>query len=406
MYWRWARRLLVGIAVVVTSVAVFYSFENWRGKRAWDNCRRQLEARGEVLDWAAYVPPPVPDDQNLFKAPGISDWFVQEFVPDPGGLGMFAVTADKQWPYSYPKVPGTNRLLLAEVRISTTSAPHEAKGGEIVVQWDGAAARKRIAEILDQVAGPRALGSAVELFLQRSFEEIRPVSLLVQAQNNLGYEDLGALLSFGQWPEPHMGGGSGCTTAEPSPKGGPIRLWMNGPCHAAAEFLAATESYTNAFEIIRRAFERPYGRIDGDYRMPLLVPHPHWVAIRNLAQILCSRAQCHLLLGKPETAWDELKLAWESHRFSEANPPDRPMTVVGAMINGAMRGLYACTIQDGLRLHAWREPQLLAIERELKQADVLADVTHALRTERASDPEAYQISRLRGLGGLLPSTSE
>jgi len=223
------------------------------------------------------------------------------------------------------------------------------------------------------------------------------VSLLVQAQNNLGYEDLGALLSLGQWPEPHMGGGSGCTTAEPSPNGGPIRLWMNGPCHAAAEFLAATESYTNAFEIIRRAFERPYGRIDGDYRMPLLVPHPHWVVIRNMAQSLCSRAQCYLLLGKPEAAWDELKLAWELHRLSEANPPGRPMTMLGAMLNVAMVGLYVCTIQDGLRLHAWRESQLLAIERELKQADLLSDATHAWRISRAASPDYYQITRLRDL---------
>jgi len=154
-YWRWARRLLVGTAVVFTSVAAFYSFENWRGKRAWENSRRQLEAKGEVLDWAAYVPPPVPDDQNLFKAPGISDWFVQ----DSSGSGLSANISGKQWPFRYPKVPGTNRLLLAEVRISTPSAPHEATAGEIVVQWDAAGARKRIAEILDQVAGPRALGS-------------------------------------------------------------------------------------------------------------------------------------------------------------------------------------------------------------------------------------------------------
>ena len=30
---------------------VFYAEEDWRGKRAWENCKRELEAKGAVLDW-------------------------------------------------------------------------------------------------------------------------------------------------------------------------------------------------------------------------------------------------------------------------------------------------------------------------------------------------------------------
>ena len=78
---RTLRRILIGLAWLVTLIAVFYAVENWRGKRAWEKCRRELEAKGEVLDWNAYIPPPVPDEQNIFKAPKMTEWFVKRSLP-------------------------------------------------------------------------------------------------------------------------------------------------------------------------------------------------------------------------------------------------------------------------------------------------------------------------------------
>ena len=70
------RWLLIGLGVLILLGASFYPVENLRGKRAWQRCQRELRARGEVLDWGAFVPDPVPDDQNIFKAPKMSEWFV------------------------------------------------------------------------------------------------------------------------------------------------------------------------------------------------------------------------------------------------------------------------------------------------------------------------------------------
>ena len=70
---KWILIALVSLTVIVT---LFYAEEDWRGKRAWENCKRELEAKGETLDWSAYIPPPVPDDQNFFKAPKMEEWFV------------------------------------------------------------------------------------------------------------------------------------------------------------------------------------------------------------------------------------------------------------------------------------------------------------------------------------------
>lgn len=66
--WRNARRLLLGLAILATLIAIAYTEEDWRGKRAWENCKRELEAKGAVLDWNKYVPPTLPDDQNFYTA--------------------------------------------------------------------------------------------------------------------------------------------------------------------------------------------------------------------------------------------------------------------------------------------------------------------------------------------------
>jgi hypothetical protein len=69
----WFSRLLrwrfFVLGCLVTLVALFYAVENWRGWRAWQNFKREWQARGERFEMAALIPPPVPDDQNFFETP-------------------------------------------------------------------------------------------------------------------------------------------------------------------------------------------------------------------------------------------------------------------------------------------------------------------------------------------------
>ena len=67
--WRLLRWILIGTVVLATLVTIFYTEENWRGKRAWENYKHEWEAKGEKFDWQAFVPASVPDDQNFFTAP-------------------------------------------------------------------------------------------------------------------------------------------------------------------------------------------------------------------------------------------------------------------------------------------------------------------------------------------------
>src|SRR5205809_2909324 len=76
--WRGLRRVLIVLAWAATLIAVFYAEENWRGRSAWNKCRRELEARGEQLDFKVFIPKPVPDEQNFAATPFIQSWFAKQ----------------------------------------------------------------------------------------------------------------------------------------------------------------------------------------------------------------------------------------------------------------------------------------------------------------------------------------
>ncbi len=71
------RKMLIGLAWLVTLVVLFYAEEDWRGWHEWNNYRQQLEAGGAQLDLRAFIPKPVPDDQNFAAIPLIESWFTQ-----------------------------------------------------------------------------------------------------------------------------------------------------------------------------------------------------------------------------------------------------------------------------------------------------------------------------------------
>ena len=81
--WRILRRILIGLAVLATLIAILYAEEDWRGKRAWENYKHEWEAKGEKFDWQVFVPASVPDDQNFFTAPIFTNILNGKIVMNP-----------------------------------------------------------------------------------------------------------------------------------------------------------------------------------------------------------------------------------------------------------------------------------------------------------------------------------
>ena len=72
---RWLRRSMICFGALAALVAAFYAEEDWRGRRDWNQYKEATEARGESLDYATYIPKPVPDDQNFAATPFLKSFF-------------------------------------------------------------------------------------------------------------------------------------------------------------------------------------------------------------------------------------------------------------------------------------------------------------------------------------------
>lgn len=266
--WRIARRVLISLAVFTTLVALFYAEEDWRGKRAWENCKRELEARGVVLDWNAYIPPPVPDNQNFFKAPKMSEWFI--------GRGKSELA---------------KRLMSTNANLTTS------------------------------------VGAATDLIVT---------------------------------------------------------------VDAARNYLAWSDQFEPDFHLIREALKRPYARIGGDYKPFVSLLIPNFLAMRSVAQTLAQRGHCYLLLDQPAEALSELTLLHGLCRLGEGAPTGKPITLVAAMFNVAITGLYTEEIAEGMRLHTWQKPQLTALQAQLKQINLIQFVADAVESEQAASTHTYE----------------
>ena len=124
----WLLWSVVLIAAIPSIAILLLIEENWRGKRAWDHYRRQLEAKGEVIDWAAFCPPPVPDRQNIFEAPKMTEWFV--------GRGLNELSRELGMGRFYETSPAAGAGVVAEVTVVPEDAVINPEDADIILGYD------------------------------------------------------------------------------------------------------------------------------------------------------------------------------------------------------------------------------------------------------------------------------
>ena len=77
--WLFSKRGLKSVLLIFVWVATIiflaYAIENWRGKRAWNQVRTDMEKRGEIWRFSDLVPKPVAADQNFASIPLVTNWF-------------------------------------------------------------------------------------------------------------------------------------------------------------------------------------------------------------------------------------------------------------------------------------------------------------------------------------------
>ncbi|HEY9174636.1 MAG TPA: hypothetical protein VI136_20310 [Verrucomicrobiae bacterium] len=374
--WRAMRRTLVGTAIFATLLAVFYAEENWRGRRAWEQCKRDLKAKGELLDWKDCIPAPIPDDENIIKAPKMAEWFIK---PKPGAslpeemkLKVGTSTALME----LAKRNGSNGpVLLARVIVVPADMTATTKA-DTVVAFDTLGAPERLGRFVQAIVGPNAAGVEGGASLTRQpLSQIKPSRIVLQTDRPRDTTNLSSAL-----PTSLFAADLGCLRIETDGEADSFRLLLAPkPTLSAEEYLNGSDPCMH-LDLIREALKRPHIRMDDDYQRPFEVPIVNFVAIRNLAQTAAQRAQCCLLLGRSEQAFRELSLNFELRRLLAA----KPTTLVAAMIDVAITGLDAGIIAEGFRLQAWREPELVALQKQLREVNVLSAVAESFRMEPAA----------------------
>lgn len=506
--WRsWQRRFLCACLVIVALLALAVVIENWRGRRAWAECKRELAAKGEVVDWAAFLPAPVPDAENILKAPKMAEWFgggrgtnelltringapFAEFVNRRRSNAVAEVsvvaaigpedlkTADLILHYNcqvlslantnetvakspglqspilpliqFEEVPlsiaienlarqeGLNYLLDPKFTAAWQGPAGETREPTISLKWENLTARRalftllntyrllwiedaqtgiarvtlmeptdasvhvvseagdRLLELarrairqrLDMLSGPRADGSQGYIFLAGELPDAKPKRVIVLAECQPDTNEVAAF--FPRELGPEFARAAYRWRAE-SAGSNSFRVFLDRePAYAAADYLAWSDQFQPEFDLIREALKRTQSsrvRSAADYQRSYAQPIPNFAGVRFIAQTLAQRAQCHLLLGQPRSALHELSLVNDLRRLLSG----KPVTLVAAMIDVSIAGLYVETLTDGLRLQGWREPELVALQQQLGGIDLLPQGQAGLRRERALVCQTLQV---------------
>jgi tetratricopeptide (TPR) repeat protein len=257
--WRNLRRFLIGLAVLATLFAIFYTEEDWRGRRAWENCKHELEAKGVVLDWDKFIPPTVPDDQNFFKAP------------------IFAVLTNEDWnEHTYD-----NFSLGSYISLSSNT------------------------NVVDR--------------LKMSVFRPEDDYLKIKAPE-IGYWPKTTITDIKSWEAYYRAPAGEYSNKENLTNGFPIAPQPQSP---AADVLLALSRYDPAIEELRQAGYRPDSRLPLHYENRIqaaLEMLQYLTDIKSCVQVLQLRAIAELQNGESEKALDDVKLMLRLNDSIRAEP--------------------------------------------------------------------------------------
>jgi len=130
-FWSWllTKPVTLGLAGIIVLLTVFYVEEDLRGKLAWQRYRRQLIAGGQVLDWDTLIPAPVPEAENVFRAPRIKNWFVF------GGLNDLSLRTNKVFLAKFLSDHGSGKLVEVKVVPIGTNSTDNGTSADLVLSY-------------------------------------------------------------------------------------------------------------------------------------------------------------------------------------------------------------------------------------------------------------------------------
>ena len=148
--------------------------------------------------------------------------------------------------------------------------------------------------------------------------------------------------------------------------GEPARDVIHGLEHYASQFKEWSEWHT-----------RPQCRFPLDLQKGVAMPLPHLSALQDAARLFALRMRAHLAVGDSAAAYADFQDGFQTYRALH----DEPTLIAGLVRISAIASLCNA-VGDGLRDHAWEEPELRKLESDLASPRVWKDYRLSLASER------------------------
>jgi hypothetical protein len=335
--WRTIKRGLIGLAGLFIFVVLFYAEENWRGRHAWEKFKREWEAKGERFDFASFVPPPVPDDQNFALTPIVAS--------------CYSRVLDRQGHRIKPENTNlVNRLEMEIYRDGISASTNMPLG-----LWP----QSRVTDLKAWQDHYRTTALTNELIVEASATKeafARRYGLMLVATNVATNTIEARSLATNEFP---------IATQPQSP---------------AADVLLALSKYDSAIEELRPASRLPYARFPLEYSAnnPGDMVFPHYESLKATASVLRLRAIAELANRQPESALADIRLILYLADSVHHEPVRRSLRSRLEMVNYTIQPIW-----EGLAQRQWSDDQLAAMERELAGFDAMRDYGLVLRSDLA-----------------------
>jgi len=345
--WRTLKMSLWGMAALMMLLALFYAEENWRGKRAWDNYRRAPEARGGQFDFASFIPPAVPEEQNFALTPIVASGYSR--VMDRNGKQI--------------KPENTNLVNRLNMGIYRTCSMLPIGTNLLFGSWQK--------------------GNLTDLKAWQDYYRQRFVT------NDMMSE-----------PPPMPG--------MPVPENWDANIYRNvavaldtnefsiaaQPQSPAADVLLALSKYDLDLEELRQASRLPYSRYPLDYTAsdPSQFIFPHWAALKSCGLVLRLRATAELDDGQADKALADVQLILYLAGSLRREPSEYSFEQQMSLVNFAVQIIW-----EGLARQQWSEAQLAALEHDLAGMDAVQDYDFALRASLAANLRSLEYLRTERL---------
>ncbi|MDB6174591.1 MAG: hypothetical protein JWL59_3902 [Chthoniobacteraceae bacterium] len=165
---------------------------------------------------------------------------------------------------------------------------------------------------------------------------------------------------------------------------------------AARDVLRALEHYKPALEQVHEAGTRPFSRFPVKWSDGFSALLPHLPTFQQATALVALRMSAHLAANESEAAYADFSDGLNLYQGLRNEPVVLCGLVRISMINRLINGVW-----DGLAGHQWAEPQLRALQTDLRALNLMEDYSFSLGSERGGLNSTLGALSDRGMSGLI-----